>query len=367
MIISGDLEAGSLSAHIGAAFGAAQLAVDLSLSLWMLEMPVVEDGCPAQRRLVLISQQVAGTDDSVFVFGLSALEYDQNCKYRANRRKVYLQYVDTTGLFVPREKQSAISKAITIGYMRFIEQLGFDMCYIFANANPEYLFSRSEYSPQKRVLGDTALLRWWAKTVVAGKFRKGFWFIPNGERTPIQMELKSQVFKGTDWKWGYPYNPTDRASDVIPRFPDDPKSKHVGHVAARQSAEEFFVSIQIRSEFFRKVSGFFVVVLDRRKTGDLRRPEAAAVVSCAPFKLVGNFDTLANAVVSTKRAMESLKVRFKVSPVELSPRSPPPSPLKLKSGVGQSLRDEDDEEVVSNVQSLVKKKKRPRIVEENSD
>jgi len=74
--------------------------------------------------------------------------------YSCNSGCVYIQYVDSTGYFTPREEQKYLTKAVVVGYLNFCGQEGFKRCHIFANANPSYLFPSSEENTLKKYLDD---------------------------------------------------------------------------------------------------------------------------------------------------------------------------------------------------------------------
>jgi len=75
-----------------------------------------------------------------------------NDSVEANRGLVYLQYVDTTGCFVPRGQQREVTQALVLGYLGFCEAAGFVRCHIFARQNPHYLFAGSEKNLEKKGL-----------------------------------------------------------------------------------------------------------------------------------------------------------------------------------------------------------------------
>lgn len=76
-------------------------------------------------------------------------------RYVANRGLVYLQYVDTTGLFQPRSAQKSVTRAVVQAYIGACKEAGFLRCHIFAKSNPSYLFPGSEKLPTKKSLNDS--------------------------------------------------------------------------------------------------------------------------------------------------------------------------------------------------------------------
>jgi hypothetical protein len=121
----------------------------------------------------------------------------------ANRSLVYLQYVDTTGCFVPRESQKSVTQALVLGYLGFCEAAGFLRCHIFAKANPHYLFRDSERNPDKKSLSDSQLINWWARTLSLRKTMRTTspssllpksWFLVLGEDDKSQRVTRFPSF-----------------------------------------------------------------------------------------------------------------------------------------------------------------------------
>ncbi|KAF9549980.1 hypothetical protein EC957_002040 [Mortierella hygrophila] len=177
--------------------------------------------------------------------------------------------------------------------------------YIFARAQPQYLFANSAKNPQKRVLDDRGLVRWWKNTAASvyaesmdpsttttttttqvheqeaeGKRigdRKtnvqGWWHIP-GIETERQANNVIQSTTATtnnskafEWIYGYPDKDSkELANALIPQFPDDPKSR----MMQSPSCQGGFVNIRTFWELAAigeesgagKITGFFRVVED---------------------------------------------------------------------------------------------------------
>ncbi|KAG9068800.1 hypothetical protein KI688_011086 [Linnemannia hyalina] len=176
--------------------------------------------------------------------------------------------------------------------------------YIFARAQPQYLFANSAKNPQKRVLDDRGLVRWWKNTAASvyaesmdssttattttttqeheqeaeGKRignRKtkvqGWWHIP-GIETERQANNVIQSTTATtnnskafEWIYGYPDKDSkELANALIPQFPDDPKSR----MMQSPSCQGGFVNIRTFWELAAigeesgagKITGFFRVV-----------------------------------------------------------------------------------------------------------
>lgn len=176
--------------------------------------------------------------------------------------------------------------------------------YIFARAQPQYLFAESAKNPQKRVLDDRGLVRWWKNTAASiyadsleeesppttittqeqeqehegqgkkseGESKKkgtkvqGWWHIP-GIETERQahnvIQSNTTASSGTfKWTYGYPDKDSkELANALIPQFPDDPKSR----MMQSPSCQGGFVNIQTFWELAAigeesgagKITGFF--------------------------------------------------------------------------------------------------------------
>ncbi|KAF9120068.1 hypothetical protein BGW39_011694 [Mortierella sp. 14UC] len=173
--------------------------------------------------------------------------------------------------------------------------------FIFARAQPQYLFADSAKNPRKRVLDDRGLVRWWKNTAASvyaedldppqekeqekeekekdcqteqsrsrsGKTRvQGWWHIP-GMETDRQAHNVIQSSTSTtstfQWTYGYPDKDSpELANALIPQFPDDPKSR----MMQSPSCQGGFVNVQTFWELAAigeesgagRITGFFRVV-----------------------------------------------------------------------------------------------------------
>ncbi|KAF9105499.1 hypothetical protein BGX29_012075 [Mortierella sp. GBA35] len=168
--------------------------------------------------------------------------------------------------------------------------------YIFARAQPQYLFAESAKNPQKRVLDDRGLVRWWKNMVASvyapddsspeqekeeGERRRrktkvqGWWHIPGIEterqaHNVIQSTSTNSTNKNGStatfqWNYGYPDKDSkEMAHTLIPQFPDDPKSR----MMQSPSCQGGYVDIRTFWELAAigeesgagKITGFFRVV-----------------------------------------------------------------------------------------------------------
>jgi hypothetical protein len=216
-------------------------------------------------RFIFLSQ--LQEDYEVFVVGLKTYEYLKDCAIVANRRLVYLQYIDTTGFFKPREQQSQLTRCLIKAYLEYIIELRyFHRIHITARSQPEYLFKWSERNSLKSALSDIDLIRWWARTLSEFQsISSGHWVLPcfDVNLSPLYRQLMMQFSACSKWKEGYPYIMTNTASEQIPRFPDDPLSRHLEeNDSGTMTTEEFSKTLSLRDEFFNRCTALFFLNLE---------------------------------------------------------------------------------------------------------
>ncbi|GAA5902459.1 H3 histone acetyltransferase RTT109 [Sporobolomyces salmoneus] len=171
---------------------------------------------------------------------------------------LYISKIDTTGLQPPPSSSSlsptlSPTKAFVAAFLRY----HFDhpphgtkrlRVHVFARSQSQYLFpgsieNTSQTQGGKKVLDDKGLLRWWKSTLELSTTSSSskrsiqkFYLIPGltlSESLPYLPSLPS-----SSWVYGHPYStlssplhpPSTPAStldlaDLIPAFPDDPKSR----------------------------------------------------------------------------------------------------------------------------------------------
>ena len=105
------------------------------------------------QRLILV--QLENDTDNGFVCGLEADEYTLNDK-ETMERVVYIAKVDTTGQF--SNQRINVTRRLLEAYLASVAPCS---VYIFARSQPQYLFHQSALNPEKRVLSDRGLIRWW--------------------------------------------------------------------------------------------------------------------------------------------------------------------------------------------------------------
>ncbi|KAG0015074.1 hypothetical protein BGZ81_011856 [Podila clonocystis] len=275
-----------------------------------------------QERLILLS---AETKDrrNVLAAGLEVLEYtlvpylssDTSISLEpvVPERFVYIAKVDTSGNWpIPgselqmKSKRSPV-RALVHGYLKAMrshkisissaslsvtDNPSLSTCtpktslFIFARAQPQYLFARSTKNPGKHVLDDRGLIRWW-KNMVGSAYVKGdnnsghersikaSWHIPGceSERHAVAItQAGSPSASGEDtsdmWIYGHPYKGvTGKSRDIIPQFPDDPKSRMIQSDSTARGAVDastFWEMVAISEECGAgRMTGFFRVIEER--------------------------------------------------------------------------------------------------------
>ncbi|KAL0077521.1 histone acetylation protein-domain-containing protein [Phycomyces blakesleeanus] len=178
------------------------------------------------RRLILITTQSLGCPKAI-VCGMETIEYREYHPEGRIESSIYISKVDTTGY-------PSIKNITAIMIQAYLISLGPCKVYVFACAQPQYLFRDSaNYCEKKtKTLGDRALIGWWRNILshptLSIKKTKGWWSIPgvDDERQAVHAtgnRLKN--IPGVVWKYGYPYDPKANIKDVIPLFEDDTKAR----------------------------------------------------------------------------------------------------------------------------------------------
>ncbi|RUS17015.1 histone acetylation protein-domain-containing protein [Endogone sp. FLAS-F59071] len=257
--------------------------------------------CTIVHRLLLVSHcdSLEFQDDSnasslapeILVCGLEALEYSTTSPTPS--RVSYISKVDTSGYW-SRSSSSSPTRALVAAYLASLSAE--TDVHVFARAQPQYLFAKSAKNKLKRAQDDRGLMKWW-KRVLTESFKaldsadgrkdnvattsaneiKAWWFIPGIETereaiTTIRDTTPAAAAGPSRWIYGMPYDPNARARTVVPRFPDDAKSRALRTYEPGEGGndeEEEGEGITVR-EFWEllaigeecgagRVAGFFVV------------------------------------------------------------------------------------------------------------
>lgn len=243
-------------------------------------------------RSVLVTQAQKNGDKEVemLVYGLAVSEFRfTNTAVKEGNTTtnittlVYLEKIDSTGygnlpsISSTPKATTTLARALVHGYLDFARSGLVNakdsshhrvLVHIFGRAQPQYLFPESARNSSKHVLDDRGLLRWWRKTLSTyatvnddkGKSKAiGKWlFVPGEDRFP--MFLNDTVDPSTNWKYGLPYPSNAVARKVIPKFPDDAKTKLFTSGIAESpttTVQEFLELLSSTGEFAGgRVAGF---------------------------------------------------------------------------------------------------------------
>ncbi|KAG9288773.1 hypothetical protein G9A89_023070 [Geosiphon pyriformis] len=202
------------------------------------------------RRILLLLQEQVAPDQSVLVTALEAYEY---LNVTENLITLFISKVDSTGLQTPLTAggNKSLSKSLISAFLSFYT-LFINIkvsIHLFARAQPEYLFPGSKGNQNKTLLNDVQLIKWWKNLLqqafihetVSSKGIKGWYFIPgvsteHGARLLIKdldyENNRSGSTQGekTFWTYGYPYNDSDLAFQVVPRLEDDVKHRFLSNL-----------------------------------------------------------------------------------------------------------------------------------------
>ncbi|KAJ1661994.1 hypothetical protein IW140_006236 [Coemansia sp. RSA 1813] len=182
-----------------------------------------------------------------------------------------IQKIDTTGELTVR---MPLARSLVAGYVyslrryRCVDGISNIGVYLFARAQPEYLFAKSQQNRGKHTLNDMALIKWWQGTIqsalmyamsadecknehgtssdckaycvipgAAASEAYAPWFLgsrrntdnnASAESTDKQKSASNDAYTenpSVRWAWGLPYPDNARAHDCVLQFPDDPMTR----------------------------------------------------------------------------------------------------------------------------------------------
>ena len=212
------------------------------------------DDHSTQRQIFFVTQIQDGVD--VPIMCLIVLETPLHA---------YIQYIDTTGLLIPRAKQSQVTKEIIRAY---VKQEQFESVQLFAFASDELIFKGSKRIPQKQPLPPVKLINWWIKCLEPFKAHAHI-YSPFEERSGSRRLCRRAT--EISWVYGYPWS-HDSHYSLIPIFAtqDDPLRQHYecmsksGPDASEMTVRAFWETIQLRDEFRQEPSAFITVYFGKR-------------------------------------------------------------------------------------------------------
>jgi hypothetical protein len=353
----------------------------------------------ARKNVILIYQK------DQLVIGMTTFEYASSSSSRKWTRS-YIQYVDTTGLYSPRELQSHLTKSLVKAYMAYCaDEMKLERIHLLGMGKPSLLFAGSENNAGKRALPPMKLVNWWLNLVndfvkTLKTKVKVMAYSPTEAADGSNRLMKRISSLGPNWSYNLPYESVALDSsclDLIPLFEDDPKWRHFEstvltgrnkkkiqgkrkHCETEEveeiSVRDFYESLQIRPEFRSDSCVFLVIVFDGGVNSNNNRttntntnsnpirdtindpcatctPSSTALASFAT-RMLGNltFESELDALRSSKKVSSWLKLMgvgsFEISSIGVVEES------EMKENSEGSLKDA---EVVNCLQgSLIKRK-----------
>jgi regulator of Ty1 transposition protein 109 len=211
--------------------------------------------CFIQDILVLVSEQVADSQP-IFVSVIEACLFTISS---TSTTILYISKVDSTGQGVAPSPTQPLVKALLLFYADSANRSTQHFwIHLFARAQNQYLFANSIEHPRKHVLTDAQLCRWWKRllgevinhskpSVPEFGETHAFYVLPGMNELEALQVVKLDVTDQVQWTYGHPYSQRNRTmpsgisqsqniAELIPFFPDDPKSRFLDELFAPQRA-----------------------------------------------------------------------------------------------------------------------------------
>ncbi|KAJ3349760.1 hypothetical protein HDU83_000297 [Entophlyctis luteolus] len=267
--------------------------------------------------------------------------------------------------------------------------------HLFARSQPSYLFPGSSANPSKRVLSGADLVKWWARTVqlaVSSAFPLSDKLFSMHAVVPGESQAAVSRLCGNNWSYGFgPFAaPHMTASDVIPRFHDDPKTKALtllpdpatatvqdlmrilpltGECSDGQVCAIMAVCIENTNQFRQKCSDILQNQkeypknsdenLERKKSGEQELPESNESDADTEFDqfvdwmmVNTDFSSFEQAAESSRNILERIKLLSHVCAQKLSLDQTMDAKVKTTSFPPATSP------LINNLQGSIKKKKR---------
>jgi hypothetical protein len=226
--------------------------------------------------------------------------------------------------------------------------------YVFARAQPQYLFRDSAKNLGKHVLSDRDLVRWWKNMIASTYGTKpngidngntatdsqplseekpqeiniptdicGWWLIPGigSEREALRVIQSSHSTSSLAWTYGHPHKGSrEMAQSLIPQFPDDPKSRMMQSAMSNHGKvdiDTFWELAAIGEESGSgKITGYFRVdeqVSDEQKTEDTKKLETEKSLEGTENPSEETEETKQKKKVKKNARMDTLQLGAKVA------------------------------------------------------
>lgn len=298
--------------------GATFTIYDIKTKPFRSSKPLIEQHegeTTCHHRLILLSTEKEG-----FLCGLESYEHVLVKEGEKKQHIVYISKIDTT-----TTKMKGLTGRLVQGYITSLPPS--TAVYVFARAQPQYLFAKSAENKSKAVLDDRSLVSWWLFTLNKVPLQcTGWWSVPGIDDEPsalIEIGARKRGWKSTgNWKYGHSYPPEAEARLVIPQFDDDAKSRFLKNMTEDcTKVSEFWELLAFGEECGSgKVTGFFEFRLP-----DGVDPEETTLVKNSDFTLFWNkfmaldFSSQENTTRSTETAKKDLKDLFPaLKPIEFT-------------------------------------------------
>lgn len=291
---------------------------DIKTKAFRCSKPLIqqhEGETTCHHRLILLSTEKEG-----FLCGLESYEYILTVEKEEEKQHiVYISKIDTT-----TTKVKGLTGRLVQGYITSLPPS--TAVFVFARAQPQYLFANSAENKDKAVLDDRSLVSWWLfalnKIPMTTSSGSGWWSVPGIEDAPsalIEIGARKRGWQNADkitWKYGHSFPPEAEARLVIPQFEDDAKSRLLKNMAEESTkVAEFWELLAFGEECGSgKVTGFFEFRLPN--SADQVKIETSHHVKNSDFTLFWNklmaldFSSQEKTVQSTATAKKDIKDLF---------------------------------------------------------
>ncbi|ORX58871.1 hypothetical protein DM01DRAFT_1333489 [Hesseltinella vesiculosa] len=222
---------------------------------------------------------VASKTNETLLCGMEIDEYTTMDKQQPAQHTVYVSKIDTSGSPLSR----GVAKRLVIAYLTSLPPS--TKIHVFARAQPQYLFAKSARHPDKHVLSDRQLVRWWHQVLTKVPAHKRHWCVPGVDdpwTAQADVGLPRTNASSTAWHYGHAYSGTALAQDVIPRFPDDGKGRFLSSLADPDlTVDDYWALLGFSEECGAgHLVGIFVVELAKEETKKEEPASAAEPARC---------------------------------------------------------------------------------------
>ncbi|KAI8636211.1 H3 K56 histone acetylation protein RTT109 [Parasitella parasitica] len=212
-----------------------------------------------QHRLVLVATATEG-----LLTGLETYEYVLSPPPNSDKKPqiiIYISKVDTSSSW---KIYSGLTARIVQSYISSLPKLS--RVFVFARAQPQYLFAKSAENKTKTVLNDRQLVSWWLTVLNKVSVHcEGWWSVPgidDSNSALIEIGAKKRRWTPSEkvkWRYGLSYDQDALAEQVILRFEDDAKARLLKTTNDPElSVNDFWQILSFGEECGSgKITGFF--------------------------------------------------------------------------------------------------------------